>query len=450
MLKARFTWLFRTQLRTITVLISIVVAALLAFNWRDLCLWRAEVNLSRRHFAAVENWIRISQSMGQYNAAQLCLIKLRLARRKRDFREVELQLQHAAKAGVPRRDIQRERWLAMAQTEQFYLMESHWDELLNDPRDDEPEIALSYYTWSLVHHDLSQAMKTLQLWHQDFPKDPTPLALAGLFYQSIEDWEHAEEFYREALAVAPDNDQYRLSYANALRLRLKTKEAIPIYQEYRRRHPKDLEAVRGLAQCLATSGELAAALPLLDQANRDHPDDFETQKVYGEALLAAGEPAKAAELLQKAHNAVPEHANLAYSLGRSLMATERSKDAEPLFEFVAKSKPQLDLILDLEKQLRIKPGSLELRMKIAAITAQFISRRDAIRWYENILKLAPNYVPAHAAIADLYVQLGEEQNAEPHQRFVLNHQAEPPPVSSRDDALPELVRPLDQARDGNN
>jgi Tfp pilus assembly protein PilF len=68
----------------------------------------------------------------------------------------------------------------------------------------------------------------------------------------------------------------------------------------------------------------------------------------------------------------------------------------------------------LERQLRKEPENWELRMKIAALTAKYVSRRDAVRWYEALLHVAPDYRPAHAALAGLYQTLGDVKLAEYH------------------------------------
>jgi NAD-dependent SIR2 family protein deacetylase len=130
-----------------------------------------------------------------------------------------------------------------------------------------------------------------------------------------------------------------------------------------------------------------------------NPDDFAIQKAYGEVLLSAGDASAAVAVLEKAFQAVPEHANLAYALARALKACGRIAEAQPLFAFVAESRPQLEQLHHLEKQLRQEPENLELRMKIASVTAKYASRRDAIRWYETLLHVAPDYGPAHAALA---------------------------------------------------
>ena len=99
----------------------------------------------------------------------------------------------------------------------------------------------------MLHHDLPRAEKTLQLWHEDYPRDAEPLALLGRLEEAMLNSNGAEDAYRQAFMLEPDNDEYRLSFADALHVRLKTKEAVPIYQDYLRPASRaDVVALRGV------------------------------------------------------------------------------------------------------------------------------------------------------------------------------------------------------------
>ncbi len=418
--KLRQTGVSRFGVLAVAGCIAAAILGLSIYFWSDVCLWRADACLIQRNHPAAATWVERSQWFRRGTDARTCLLQIRIARRRQDFREVERKLQAAVQLGAPELEVQRERLLAMAQTSQFDAMQGQWPLLLSHQRDDGPEIARAYYAWSMLHHKLDQAEKTLKLWRDDYPRDAEPLALLGRLYQSTNDWEGTEDAYRRASALEPANDDYRLSLANALQVRLKTKEAAPIYEDYLRRHPDDVAARQGLAQCAATNGDLEMAVELLRKAMRASPDDFAVQKSYGEVLLSAGDAAAAVTVLEKAHRAVPEHANLAYTLARALKECGRVDEAEPLFAFVAESRPQLNELEALERQLRKEPENLELRMKIAAVTAKYVSRRDAIRWYEALLHIAPAYAPAHAALADLYRLTGDVKLAEYHGGYVAH------------------------------
>jgi tetratricopeptide (TPR) repeat protein len=439
------SWLRRTRMSRSQVvsgtLGAVLALGLLTYYWTDVCLWRAERDLVRHDESGAATWVERSQWFRRGIDARTCLLQVRIARRRQDFEEVERKLHEAIQLQAPHREIERERLLALAQASRFDQMQGQWRQLLSDQRDDGPDIARAYYTWSMLNHKLSQAEKTLQLWHEDYPGDPEPLALIGRFYEALLNWEGAEDAYRRALALAPRNDEYRMAFAKALQVRLKTKEAIPIYQDHLRRHPDDVVALQGLAQCVATSGDLEYATQLLRKAIEVQPDDFATQKAYGDLLLSAGDAPAAVAVLETAHRTVPENANLAYLLARALKECGRVAEAEPLFSFVTESRPQLDQLQNLERQLRQQPENLELRMKIAAVTAKYISRRDAIRWYETLLHLAPSYEPAHAALADLYRVTGQAPLAKNRPGGVLQKRqsGNEPVTESTRNAVPRLA-----------
>ena len=134
---------------------------------------------------------------------------------------------------------------------------------------------------------------------------------------------------------------------------------------------------------------MESAVQLLRRAAEKNPDDATIQKAYGELLLSSGSSADAAGVLEKAYQATPENANLANVLARAWKACGRKSDAEPLLAFVAESRPELDQLLVIEKELRANPNNLELRMKVAAITAKYVSRHDGIRWYQQVVRFRP-------------------------------------------------------------
>ncbi len=401
-------------LRRYAVRMGLIVIGLgfTGYFWRDFCLWRAEGDLLQRRNASAALWM----ARGQWGRWQLdapsCLLKIRAARRLLDFPEVERLLKQAATLGVRHVDLERERLLAMAQTQQFIAMQSRWDELLNDQRSDGPEIAQAYYNWCMINHRPAQAEQILVLWSQDYPQDPQPWILLGRYYQSLQKWEGSEDAYRKAWARDPKNDATLLSLANALRVRLKDEEAIRLFQNYVQRHPTDPVALRGIAQCTANRGNLSRAVEIMRECYSKNPDDFLTQHAYGELLLSSGNAAEAVSILEQAHRKVPEYANLAYTYARALKATGKGDQAVPLFAFVSESRPELDQLNDLEERLRMQPNNLELRMKLAEVTAKYVSRREGIQWYEALLQIAPNYAPAQRALAELYRSLGEQPPAD--------------------------------------
>ncbi len=405
-------WISKSPLRAAGVLLLVAATAVVTCFWTDFCFWRAELNLKMRQPERAMNWVARSEWLRSGSSPEACLLQLRISRRLQDFGKVEKLLQDAVALGVSPREIRRERQLAMAQTHQFNAMQSQWSELLNDPRDDGPEIARAYYTWAMLRYYPGLAEKTLNLWHADYPEDAEPLFLKGRFYESQENWEGAEDSYRDACQLDSQKDEYRLALARALQERLNPKEAVPLYQRSLREDPKNVTALIGLAECEATVGNLESAVQLSQRAMAIDPDNFKVQITHGELLLAAGDAATAAAILSMAYQRFPEHSNLANSLAIAFKQCGRNEEAEPLFAFVAESRPHLDELLQLERKLQLDPDDLNLRMEIASITARYVSREDAVQWYENLLRVSPDFRPAREAMAALTRELGDKTQSE--------------------------------------
>ncbi len=402
----------RKQNRLPAWLLYLMVAVAITFGgglffWKDLCIWRGEVSLNSRDLQSAKRWIAWANWFGASDNRQLALLQIRLARRQEDFAAVEKLLQSTSGSSVPSAELERERLLAMAQTNQFQLLRNRWPELLSDPRSDGPEIAKAYYTWCMLNRNLAGAQRTLELWQADYPRDPEPLLLAGHFYESMINWKPAEENYRKAAELAPNDVNVLIRWANAMRVLLKTAEAQRVYEKCLKADPASREAILGLAQCVSANGDFAAAATVLREALAKHPNDFTVLKDYGEVLLASGDAEAAIGILQKAYEQVPEHANLAYSLAKAFKATGRATEAAPLMKFVEESRPALDRLNHLERQLRLSPNDLALRMEIADLTAKYVSRRDAISWYKQLLRVAPHYEPANREMMALQQQLGD-------------------------------------------
>ena len=185
--------------------------------WREICLWRVDVALKQRQSQAAANWLARAHWFQPVDDPSR-LLKLRIARRLGDFDQVQTLLEQSKSWNIPRAEIDRERLLAMAQTQQFAALAPRWPELLNAPRDDGPEIAYAYYIWSMLNHRVNEAERTLLLWQQDYPRDAQPWFLLGRYYQSQEKWANAEDAYRKAVELDPQSDENLMSLAQALRV----------------------------------------------------------------------------------------------------------------------------------------------------------------------------------------------------------------------------------------
>lgn len=384
-----------------------VVAALAYFQGGNLCLDRASAAIEARNYPRAHSWLGWSRQFDRQPSAHRCLLELKLARREANYPLVQQKLQEARQLNAPMAEVDRERWLSMAQTLQFSEVQRHWSTLLNDPRDDQLEIFRGYYSWAIVRYDVPLARTTLDHWKQAFPNDPEPWRLAGhlnLAHNAVHkgiDWKLVEEDFRGAMQRDPHDPAVLRAVADACREQRKTDEAITLYQRALKLQTADGASVRGLAQCYLTQAEPEQARKLLEEWMAGHADDSETRRTLGEMLLASGEPDAACRELAAVYQVAPEDAKLAYQYALALRATGHDAEAEPLLAFYEESLPVLESLKELEVELARHPNSLETRMKLGDIHARYVSRKLARSWYADILRLSPSYQPAIAALSRL-------------------------------------------------
>lgn len=404
--------------RTLIVVVLLLLSGAAWLGGRDFCLWRASACVALRQGPAAEAWLRRARWLGS-PTAQRSLLRSKLARRGGRFTEVTAHLDSARRLGARVEELERENVLALIQTQQFdSVTAANWKTLISDPRDDEPEIGKGYVIWANSRFQFDDAGRMLKVWEQDFPLDPDPHYLRGQMFVGMSNWESAEASYRQALKLAPDRADILMGLADSLKHQFKLDEAIPNYRAVLQREPDNQACLVGLSQSLVTHGDVPEARQLLEESLQRHPENLDLQQALGEVLLAGGDAAAAVRPLQKVQAARPENADLAYSLARAYQTSGQVEPANPLFAFVEASRGPLASLKQLVDHMVQHPIDVETRYQIAAITAKYKSRTEAIRWYLNLLIIDPQHIPTHRALADLYRLAGNQSRADYHEHLV--------------------------------
>ncbi len=411
-------WILVPRRRRTFIVVAVVLLGGTAWlGGRDFCLWRASACVALRQDPAAEAWLRRARWFGLPTARRY-LLRSKLARRSGRFAEVAPHLESARRLGASVEELERENLLALIQTQQFESVSAaNWKTLISDPRDDEPEIGKGYVIWANSRFQFDDAARMLRVWEQDFPLDPDPHQLRGQLFVGMSNWEAAEASYRQALKLGPGRPDILMGLADSLKHQFKLDEAIPTYRAVLQNEPDNQACLVGLSQSLVTHGDVPEARQLLEESVRRHPENVDLQQALGEVLLAGGDAA-AVGPLQKVHAARPENADLAYSLARAYQASGQAEPAKPLFAFVEESRGPLASLKKLVDHMVQHPNDVETRYQIAAITAKYKSRAEAIRWYLNLLIIDPQHIPTHRALADLYRLAGNQPRAEYHEQLV--------------------------------
>lgn len=183
----------------------------------------------------------------------------------------------------------------------------------------------------------------------------------GAELQRVQKWTEAEQEYRSASQLDPDDPAIHLALANVLSDQKKWDQAIAEFRETLRRRPNDADAHQGLTNALEQKHDGAALIPEYREVLRLNPSDTVTQGKLAAVLYALGD------------------VDGAIVMYRSLV---RSKPADAVHH------ERLGLALYVQ-------GDLD----------------GAVTEYNEALRLKPDFVRAHNGLGDALLKKGERRAA---------------------------------------
>ena len=350
----------------------------------------------RRHEAAAR-WLAVADAASPRRGA-VHFHAARLARRRNDFPEVRRRLEAALNAGWPVGDLEREQWLALAQSGRVGEMQRHWGDLFDDPRSDGPEISRSYVVAALSRIRLRDARRVLDAWESDYPDDPGPHVFRGMIHAIQLEWEDAGRSYLRALKLAPHDTAARRGLAESLAKRLRFGDALAEWTRLLALDAADVEAAIGRCDCLVQLGEVDSARSELDRLLARLPKNVTVLELAGRLELAAGNPARAVALLSRAVDLRSEDAELRYALGRALRLAGEVEAAREHLAYRETAAEPLDRLRKLLVQLPQQPWDADIRADIGELTARWKSREEARLWFLRALDVDPAHARSLSAL----------------------------------------------------
>lgn len=385
--------------------------------------WRIErqLNIARsalksrdpdRALAALEAATQVSPNHGE-----VYLLMARAYRRQGRLSEVRRSLQTAQQLGITKGRIQREEWLAMAQTGQMTSAGPHLAELLFDPGDDGPEICEAYANGYLLSYRFAEAFAVVDAWQKDFPQDPQPHMFRGLVSDKDSAWTAAADHFQKAFDLAPNRIDIRLRLANALLALRRTPEAASHFQELLKRNPHSREAQTGWGRTLVEQGQTDQARDVFSDLLKTHADDFDTILALGQLELSVNNLDRALTLLQQATKLNPDDYEARNSIAGALQRAGRAAEARSHFEFVVKAQESNLRIQTLKDRVTANSNDLEARYELTELLRNNGSQTDRVAWLRSIIEIDPKHQRAQAALAEHYEQTGDSELAVTHRAF---------------------------------
>lgn len=371
----------------------------LALGAGEVAVARARWLLDQRRDAQARSWLNLANGLSP-RRGEVHFLQARLARREARYDDVRQYLTWAQAAHWPIPELEREQWLALAQTGQFEALQPHWQDLFLNAGADGPEICRAYVLASMKRCRLADARRVLAGWKADFPQDAGPYELEGWLHAVLLEWSDAVVAYQQALQRAPENQAARRGLAEALMKQLQFASAAEHWSWLLQQDPADSAARVGLAECHFRQGDVAAARTELSRVLSAAPDHYEALMLSGQIELADNQFQLAVKHLQAAVEQRPEDAEARYVLGRALRSIGDTVAAEEHLEYRQQAQPHLQRLNELMKQLPTQPADTQLRGEIAELTWQWKSRAEGCRWWQSILDVNPRHEDALRHLAE--------------------------------------------------
>jgi len=365
----------------------------------EFAVWQARVALDNRAHAEAARWLAVAGWLSP-RRGEAAFLEARLARRDGRYQDARRRLLAAADAGWPVAQLEREQWIALAQTGQTDAMQEHWDALLMEPGSDLPEICEAFARDSLKRLQVQNARRVLDAWRQDRPEDAGPYTITAQIHASLREWEPAADDYQAALDRDPTDIASRRGLAEALEKLLRFDEALAAWTAVLEVEPADGQAVVGRCNCLARTGGSDAAREELAGWLADHPKDVAALEAAGRLALVEGDAAAAVTWLTAAAAIRPEDAELRYALGRALRLAGREDDAEEHLAYRQAAEEPLARLRDLLNDLPGRPQDPEIRAEIGALTYRWKSHDEGLQWSAAALDLDPDNAAARQLLAE--------------------------------------------------
>lgn len=398
-------WLLRKR-----VLIPlVVVGALMAI--RPLSLWMATRTLWQGDPASALGWIVWAERI-RLNPGEVALMRVRAHRRLGDFVRVRQQLLAAQKAGVPRKRLEQEQVLVLAQSGQMQLAEPHLAELLDRQEIPVDEVCTAYASGFLLTARPGEALRLIDAWLKDEPKNPEAYYLRGQSHALGRQFRESIQDFETARSLAPQRRDVALALGEALLELQQPAAAIPHFK-FAAVETGFADAPRarfGLARATRRIGEPSQALSQLQRIVEIEPERAEVWEELGRTLRDMDQLSEARDAMLKAVELKPASVSARQAYAEILVATGDADSAKEHLEFALRANSDLERLRKLEDLAEKAPRQVETRWEIAKLYHQYDTADQALAWTRSVLMLDPTHREALSLVEELQSQQADKKD----------------------------------------
>ncbi len=399
---------------------GLLVAVALYAYWPETYWQAAEKALRQEDMvtarAALEHYL--ARRPHAAHAAQAHLLLAQLDRRANRYAEAEEHLALCQQLGGPAPAIQLERVLMAVQTGVFTLREEDFcRRRLADGSVDETLLYEAFSQGYTKTYRLQEALVCLNHLLELHPNSGYALRRRGWVHSALEHYDRAEEDYRRAVALEPEDAVARLGLAQLLLdIRKNGVEARPHF-EYLWQRQKESPILIGLVRSRLQAGDTDQARAQLDDWLTGHPRDAPALTERGKLALGEGQMAQAEAWLRRALDITPYALDANHALFLCLSRQDKTAEAEQCQVRIRQAREDGEQLVLSLRRLQQTPQDADLRCRIAQIFLRQGQEREGERWLQQLLQTHPDHRPAHQALADYYRRNGRADLAEWHHRL---------------------------------
>lgn len=367
--------------------------------------WQVRRDLSARDYTAARRDLdRLDTWFG--HDGESSFLRARLGRKLGDWDAVRQLLLRARDQKYPVELLEREQWLALAQSGQLRAAEPHLSRLLTDPRDDGAEICEAYVNGYFVNYRLSDAVKLLDAWIADFPKDPEPRLIRGKIRAEQQFLKEAESDLREARSLDSRSAAIALELADVLVLQRRVEEAVALYRQAALSGTHPVRARVGEAKSLRLLNRPDQARSVAEEILAEDKSNREARLELGLADLDLGHIDDAIAGLQQALQQNPRSLVVRQALARALRENGNLDQAREHAAYVAEAQAALQRADALTVRVTTHPNDAKARHEIGSIYLKYAVPERGVQWLKSALNCDPNHHEAKKALEE-YLATGE-------------------------------------------
>jgi tetratricopeptide (TPR) repeat protein len=200
-------------------------------------------------------------------------------------------------------------------------------------------------------------------------------------------------------------------------------EALSHLERLRAERPNDLSIPTRMANALDLLGRQAEAVALVDAVLSQQPASPQALLTRGKLALRGGELATAESFLTKACGKMPgslaAHHQLVQCLRQRGKITE-AKAVDQRIREIRDDSARLRAII--ARDLPASPRSAPLHAELGRLFYRLGATNDALRWFRSAVRIDPNRIDAHQALAEHFERAGQFELAATHRQAILQRE----------------------------